>query len=55
MRKLSPHVGDKGRPFASQVLAPVVNLEPNGIIFALFTGLGRAFLVSDKDIYNLIR
>jgi hypothetical protein len=27
------HVGDKGRPFASQVLAPSGQLEPNGTIF----------------------
>ena len=33
MRKLSRHVGDKGHPFASQVLAPSGQLEPNGTIF----------------------
>jgi len=31
--KLSRHVGDKGRPFASQVLAPSDQIEPNGTIF----------------------
>jgi hypothetical protein len=37
MRKLSLHVGDKGRPFASQVLAPSGQLEPNGTIFVLIS------------------
>jgi hypothetical protein len=32
MRKLLRHVGDKGRPFASQVLAPSGQSEPNGTI-----------------------
>jgi len=31
--KLLRHVGDNGRPFASQVLAPGGQLEPNGTIF----------------------
>jgi hypothetical protein len=30
--KLSRHVADKGRPFASQVLAPSGQLEPTGTI-----------------------
>ena len=33
MTKLSLHVGDKGHPFAPQVLAPNSQLEPNGTIF----------------------
>jgi len=33
MTKLSLHVGDKGHPFAPQVLAPKSELEPNGTIF----------------------
>ena len=33
--KLLRHVGDKGRPFASQVLAPGGQLERNGTIFGL--------------------
>jgi len=33
MRKLSLLVGDKGHPFAPQVLAPNSQLEPNGTIF----------------------
>jgi len=32
MRKLSRHVGDKGHPFASQVLARSGQLEPNDTI-----------------------
>jgi hypothetical protein len=35
MRKLSPHVGDKGHPFAVQALAPNSQFESNGIIFEL--------------------
>jgi hypothetical protein len=38
--KLSRHVADKGHPFASQVLAPSGQLEPNGTIFGLLATVG---------------